>query len=184
MRVTTSVAEFNLDLIWLSFMIYVIIIKHAKLSDSSIESQLIPCAPACSYKFCALAVYLHPTFTAPFRLEVHLESSQASAVELFCENSRTQSWLFDRILSVRRSFPSLGLHKEILDSPYLIILLIYTKRKTKTWKIGLTTRPHFIFLKLSKCSKIPHPSPRMGSTPNRTKTNHHWLNHLKILYTH
>ena len=39
-------------------MIYVIIIRHAKFSYSLIESQLVPCAPACSYKFHALAVYL------------------------------------------------------------------------------------------------------------------------------
>ena len=44
-------------------MIYVIIIKLAKFSYSSIESQLLPCAPVCNYKFYALAVYLRFTFT-------------------------------------------------------------------------------------------------------------------------
>ena len=44
-------------------MIYVIITKHAKFSYSSIESQLLPCAPVCGYKFHALAVYLRSTFT-------------------------------------------------------------------------------------------------------------------------
>ena len=29
---------------------------------------------------------------------------------------------------------------------------------------------HFTSLKLCKCSQIPHPSPRIASTPNRTKT--------------
>ena len=35
---------------------------------------------------------------------------------------------------LRRSFPSLGLHKGILDSPCLLILLIYTKRKNNNMK--------------------------------------------------
>ena len=48
---------------------------HVKFSYSLIESQLLPCAPACSYKFHALAVYLHPTFTAPFQSEAYLEAS-------------------------------------------------------------------------------------------------------------
>ena len=29
------------------------------------EPQLLPCTPACGYKFHALIVYLHPTFTVP-----------------------------------------------------------------------------------------------------------------------
>ena len=73
----------------------------------------------------------------------------------FCRNSRcikvvgyfcrrAPSWMFDRILDatlshnllwlaecLRRSFPSLGLHKGILDSPCFLILLIYTKHKPK-----------------------------------------------------
>ena len=49
-----------------SFMIYVIIIKHARFSYSSIEFQLLPCALACGYKFHALAVYLHLTCTELF----------------------------------------------------------------------------------------------------------------------
>ena len=60
-------------------------IKDAKFSYSLIESQLLPCAPACDYKFHALAVYLHLPFTAPFQSEVHLESSQTSMVEFFAE---------------------------------------------------------------------------------------------------
>ena len=69
-------------------MICVIITKHAKFSYSSIASQLLPCAPACGCKFHALAVYLYPSFTAPFQLEAHLESSRTSAVKRFCGNSR------------------------------------------------------------------------------------------------
>ena len=40
------------------------------------------------------------------------------------------------------------------------------------------------FLKLCKCSQIPHPSPKEASTSNRTKINHHLLNHLQTLHTH
>ena len=61
-------------------MIYVIIIKHAKFYYSSIESQLLPCAPACGYKFHALAVYLHPIFTAPFQSDAHLESNRTTEI--------------------------------------------------------------------------------------------------------
>ena len=50
-------------------MIYVIINPTChKFSYSSIESQLLPCAPASGYEFHALAVYLHPPFTAPFSI--------------------------------------------------------------------------------------------------------------------
>ena len=45
----------------------------------------IPCARALAKKFHALAVYLHPTFTAPFQSEVNLESIRTSAMELFVE---------------------------------------------------------------------------------------------------
>ena len=63
-------------------------IKHTKFSYGLIKSQLLPCAPACCYKFHALAVYLHPTFTAPFQSEVHLEPSRTYAVKHFWKNSR------------------------------------------------------------------------------------------------
>ena len=34
-----------------------------------------------------------------------------------------------------------------------------------------------------KYYKIPHPSLRVASNSNQTKTNHHWLNHLQTLHT-
>ena len=79
------------------------------------------------------------------------------------------------IIALRRSFPSLGLHKGILDSPCPLILLIFTKRKTKRRNHGLIPHSRFTSLRLGKCSRISLPSPRVASTPNRTKTNHHWL---------
>ena len=39
-------------------------------------------------------------------------------------------------------------------------------------------------LKLCKCSHVPHLSPRVISTSNRTKTNHHYLDHLQTHRTH
>ena len=80
-----------------------IIIKYVKFSYSLIESQLLPCVPACGCKFHALAVFLDPIFTAPFQSAVHLESSQTSAAKLlfaadyFCRWA--PSWMFDRILN-------------------------------------------------------------------------------------
>ena len=136
-------------------MTSVIIIKLTKFSYSSFESQLLPYAPACDYKFHALAVQLQPTFKAPFQLKAHLEYSRRSEVKLFCENTqrlqavgyfckRAPSWMFDVILNatlshnllqlaegLKRSFLSLGLHKGIFESPCLLILLICTKHKTK-----------------------------------------------------
>ena len=41
---------------------------------------------------------------------------------------------------------------------------------------------HFNSLKLCKCSQIL--SPRVVSTPNRTKTNNYQLNHLQTLHAH
>ena len=35
-----------------------------------------------------------------------------------------------------------------------------------------------------QCSQIPHPSTKVASTCNRTKINHHRLNHLQTLHTH
>ena len=43
---------------------------------------------------------------------------------------------------------------------------------------------HFTSLKLCKCFQVPHPSPRVTATSSRTKTNHHWLNHLQTLHTY
>ena len=60
-------------------------IKHAKFSYSLIESQLLTCAPACSYKFHALAVYLHPIFTAPFQSEAHWNPVEYLGWNLFAE---------------------------------------------------------------------------------------------------
>ena len=43
----------------------IFLITLSKISYSLIEPQLLPCTPACGYKFHALAFQLHPTFIAP-----------------------------------------------------------------------------------------------------------------------
>ena len=43
---------------------------------------------------------------------------------------------------LRRKFPPLGYHKRILNSPYLLVLLIHTKHKTIRWNLGLNSRLH------------------------------------------
>ena len=48
--------------------------------------------------------------------------------------------MFYGVLNTTRRFPPLGLHKRILNSPCLLILLIYTKHKTIRWNFGLTPR--------------------------------------------
>ena len=70
---------------------------------------------------------------------------------------------------VRGALFSLGSHKVILESPCLLVLFIYMKHKTKKLNLGLTKWLHFTSLKLCTCSQITHPSPRVASTPNRTK---------------
>ena len=42
---------------------------------------------------------------------------------------------------------------------------------------------HFTCLKLYNCFQIPHPLPRVASTPNRPKISRHWLNYLQTLDT-
>ena len=143
-------------------------------------------------------------FQFQFQSKVHLESSRTSAVKLFVQIVNVSrplaifagapSWMFDRILDatlsnnllqlaegLRRTFSSLGLHKVILDSPCFPILLIYTKHKTNRWNLWLTQRPISLFWNCASVLKYPtyHPQQHL----NRTKTNHHWLNHLQILHT-
>ena len=54
---------------------------------------------------------------------------------------------------------------------------------THPWSLAITLET-FTSLKLCKCYQIPHPSLRVASNPNKTKTNYHWLNHLTTLHTH
>ena len=125
----------------------------------------------------------------------------------FCGNSpallvvgyihrRVPSWMFDMILNVtlsnnlllarKRSKEKIfitGFTQGILYTPCFLIILIYTKDKTKRRNLGLTPRHHFTSLKLYKCFQIPHPSTRVVSTPNTRRTSHHWFNHLQVLHT-
>ena len=62
-------------------------ITTKKISYSLIEPEVLLYVPACSCKFYAHAVHLHPILIAPFQSEAYLEPSRTSAMNLFCENS-------------------------------------------------------------------------------------------------
>ena len=132
-------------------MICVIIIKHAKFSY--ILHLSLNCFPA-HQPVATNSMHLQSTYN-PYLQHLserrhicnpvkHLQWSffadqRLQAVDYF--DKRAPLWMFDRILnatlsnnllqlaSLRRSIPSLGLQKETLDSPCLLILLIYTKHK-------------------------------------------------------
>ena len=114
------------------------------------------CTPVCSYKFHALTVYLHSTFTVlsirgAFGVQSNIcggvflqKQSSVKAVGYFGRRAPSCIFdrVFDRILNVtlpnsllqlekglRRSFPPLELHKGILDSPCLLTVFIYTSNK-------------------------------------------------------
>ena len=57
-------------------------ITISKISYNLIKPQLLPYAPVCGYKYHALTVYLHTTFTSPFQLKVDLESSRVNILRL------------------------------------------------------------------------------------------------------
>ena len=68
--------------------------------------------------------------------------------------------------------------------PYITILMfLILMFLIYTFSLGITGWKHFTCLKLWKCSQISHTSPRLESIPNRTKTNHHWLNDLQPTHT-
>ena len=171
-----------------------------------IKKRALPCVPAYGWKLHALAVCLHPIFTAPFQSEAHLESSRTSGMKLFCRNSRrlqavgyfgkrARSCMFDRILNetsssnlqlaegLRRSFPSLGLHKGIFDSPYL---LIYTKHKTnqkiKPWTDNASS---FHFPEAVEVFSNPTPITQSSINPQENKISNtsHALNQAISLPT-
>ena len=78
----------------------------------------------------------------------------------------------DRLLMNQQSKPLN--HNQLPDMQHSKLYIPVLKVLEYCWR-------HFTYLKLYKCSQIPHPSPRVASVPNRTKTNRYWLNHL---YTH
>ena len=119
-----------------------------------IEPQTPLCAPACCYELHALAVHPHPTFTAlPVRsaFTIRWEVFFAGTVNIlrplavFAKELRhwclTEFWMH---LCLRRRFPRSALHRGILNSPSLLILLIHTKHKCN--KIYSWTE--------TKCNKI------------------------------
>ena len=55
----------------------------SKISDSLIESEVLPYVPDCGFKFHANAVHLHLAFIAPSQSEAYLEPRRTSAREVF-----------------------------------------------------------------------------------------------------
>ena len=51
-------------------------------------------------------------------------------------------------------------------------------------RLGITLETFHFPETVNVLRSHPHPSPRVASTPNRTKTNHHLLNHVQTLHTY
>ena len=139
-------------------------ITTSRISKSPQVRFFIVWSIPCDNKFHTLAVHLHSTLTAP-PIRGTFGVRRTSVVEPFCRNSQpvkasgffprgAPSWMFDRSLNatrrnsslelkegLRRSFPPLGLHKGILDSPSILILWIYIKHKMKLWTHHATSLP-------------------------------------------
>ena len=167
-RVTTSGVPKSLEVIFL-------------IVSSNLNHFLV----ACGYYFHALAVHPHPTFTAPpvrsgfgIRSEICDGAFFAETVYMllpladFAEEPHC--WYvteFYMRLCLSRRFPSLGLHRGILKSSCLLILLIHTKHKynkMKSW-----TDPTSSF-----CWRRTHPLGRQGKkrvTNSRAAVHKSWM---------
>ena len=86
--------------------------------------------------------------------------------------------------ALKKSFPSPGLHKGILYSPYLLIC--YDLHKTQNQKIKSLTNPasSFHFPETVQMFSNPTHFTLSSINYNRTKINHHWLNPVQIFQTH
>ena len=132
-------------------MIYAMLIKH---QSSFIVRSSFNYFPV--YQLAATnSTHLHSTYTLHLqhllrrvwnpiqhlRWSFFAEIVAFRPLAIFAEELHRECWQDSRcdfvqylIIARRRSedsFPSLGLHKGILDSPCLLILLSYTKHKTK-----------------------------------------------------
>ena len=75
---------------------------------------------------------------------------QMSSIVDVWQDSKWDSvqWFITACTRFAVKLPSLGFRKGILDSPCLLILLIYTEHKNERWNLWLTLCPHFASLKL------------------------------------
>ena len=165
-------------------MIYVIIIKHAEFSYSLIESELLLTHQPAAVNFMHLQSIHTPylqhlsnwrriwnpakhLWWSFFVETVNVFRQLTSFAEEICQRCLILDvilisdllWL---AIGLRGSFPSLGLHKGIWDSPWLLILLIYTKHKAKRWNFASSF--HF-----SETMQILHSTCRVALTHNRKK---------------
>ena len=127
-------------------------ITRSKISYGLIEPQPLHCAPACSYKFHALAVHPSPKFTEPLvgsalgiRLEVCVGAFLQKQSTVGCFRRGAPSFMFSRFLNwlSLKGLPRLVLHEEILNFLCLLILLIHAKHKSN--KMNSCTDPMFSF---------------------------------------
>ena len=110
---------------------------HQKISDSLIKSQPLPCTPACRHEFHALKFHPQPTFTTPlvrstFRIQLNICGGallQKQSTFLCCWLFSQRSSVNDVLQLLRLRFLPLRLHKGILNSSCLLILLINTNYK-------------------------------------------------------
>ena len=100
--------------------------QQEKICFSLIQPQLLPCTPACGYKFHALAVYLHPTLTAhtirgAFGIQSNIFGGAFSIVNVLrlfdYFRRRVPSWMFGRILNATLPTNSLHLHQKLAKFP-------------------------------------------------------------------
>ena len=131
-------------------------ITRSKNSYSLIQPLPLPCTPACGHQFHALT-FNHLLSSLPSNLQHLLVGSAFEIRSKVCDEAflRKQSkyqahWVFkqrssivyiwrnskcDILVLCLRRFQSLGFHKGILNSPWMLILLIHTKDKDNKMKI-------------------------------------------------
>ena len=110
---------------------------HQKISDSLIKSQPLPCTPACRHEFHALKFHPQPTFTTPlvrstFRIQLNICGGallQKQSTFLCCWLFSQRGSVNDVLQLLRLRFLPVRLHKGILNSSCLLILLINTNYK-------------------------------------------------------
>ena len=122
-------------------------ITRNRISYSLIKLQPLLCIPACGYKFYALVLHPKPIPTSSLILK---RKPVGDLFWSFFAETVSGRWLFlqrssivdvwrnskceETIICLKRRFPSLELHRGILNSSCVLILLIHTKNKYKKMK--------------------------------------------------
>ena len=136
------------------------LITRSKISYSLIEPQPLPSTPVCGCQFHVLAVHLlphqkkitTPLFGSAFGIWLEVcggaifpkTVNVLSPVAAFAEELRRWCLTKFQVWFCLRSFSPLGLHKGILNSHCLLIILIHTKHKNnkmKSWTDPMSSFP-------------------------------------------